>query len=394
MKKHRFALVVFNHEVSVASDLVYCNDENKKKIIDVLKNLAPSGSTNISEALLAGINILNCRDDVTKCRISTIMLITDGLSNTGLSREETLVSLQNITLPLGCVFNTFGFGEDHDSKLLHAIALKTHGVYYYVPSIEFVHKIFGGCVSTVLSCRARKVKVTLNAQDGSRIITLTTPFNISEKKVAKDYEVDIGLMYSGEYKSIIFRLSLRKMDKIIKIHELLKVKVEFLDIMSSEVVQELKKVTIERGSTNSNEKRPSVMDENLNRYLAARSILEAIELANRLMFLQAQEKILTCINDIRTSPSGESPYCLNLIEDLDDCLDCMKDLNSFQMGVHSAHAYASMYYMERSSGVELRKQKKTSQLDIDNYGYLTDSQIEVQYQFYEKAPNYLSMYCK
>jgi len=200
-------------------------------------------------------------------------------------------------------------------------------------------------------------------------------------------------MYSGEYKTIIFRLSLRKMDKIIKKHELLKVNVEFLDIISGEVVQELKELSIERCGNNSNENIPSHMDENLNRYLAARSILEAIELANRLLFLQAQEKILSCIDNIRSSPSGENTYCLNLIEDLEDCRNGMKDLNSFQTGIHSAHAYASMYYMERSSGVELRKQKKTNHLDIA-YGYLTDNQIEVQDQFYEKAPNYLSNYCK
>jgi len=364
-------------------------------VINVLENLTASGSTNISEALMEGIKILNNREEVTKSRISTIMLITDGLSNMGLSRDEMMNSLQNITLPLGCVFNTFGFGEDHDSKLLHAIALKTQGVYYYVPSIEFVHKIFGGCVSAVLSCRARKVKVTITGQDGSRIVSLSTPFKIIEKKLAKEYEVDVGLMYSGEYKSIIFRLSLRKMEKMMKKHSLLKVNVEFLDILSGESVHMNQELFVERLNSNTPEKIPSFLDENLNRYLAARCIIEAIELGSRLQFSQAQAKILDCINNIRSSPSGESLYCRNLIEDLEDCMDGMKDLNSFQTGIHSAHAYASMYYMERSSGVELTKQlkKKSNHLDIA-YGYLTDNQIEVQFQFNEKAPHYLSLYCK
>jgi len=62
------------------------------------------------------------RDESTRQRISTLMLITDGLSNAGLSSDETLDSLDQLTLPAGCVFNTFGIGEDHDSKLLHSIS--------------------------------------------------------------------------------------------------------------------------------------------------------------------------------------------------------------------------------------------------------------------------------
>jgi len=70
----------------------------------------------------------------------------------------------------------------------------------------------------------------------------------------------------------------------------------------------------------------------------------------------------------------------------------MTDSNSFQNGIHSAHAYASMYYMERSSGVEIRKQSVT----IDNiaYRYVTDIQIEGQDQFCQFAPTYLSKYFK
>jgi len=175
------------------------------------------------------------RDESTKHRISTLMLITDGLSNAGLSSEETMSTLENLTLPNGCVFNTFGFGEDHDSKLLHSISLKAQGVYHYISSSEQIHKIFGGCIQSVLTSRARLVKISLQGQDGCRLISIATPFQIYEKVRAKDYDVNVGLMYSGEFKTILFRLSLRKMDKPIQLHALLKVNVQYYEVDSTKI---------------------------------------------------------------------------------------------------------------------------------------------------------------
>jgi len=108
--------------------------------------------------------------------------------------------LQKISIPTGCIFNTFGFGCDHDSKLLHAIALKTQGVYYYIPSQNDINGIFGECIHSILSARACKVRINLSAQDGSRIITLATPFQITQQTVSKEYNIDLGLMHSGEQK--------------------------------------------------------------------------------------------------------------------------------------------------------------------------------------------------
>jgi len=327
-------------------------------------------------------------------------LITDGLSNAGLSSEETLTSLQNLSLPPGCIFYTFGFGEDHDSKLLHAIALKTQGVYEYVPSKEYIHKIFSGCVHAVLSSRARLVKINIQALDGSRIISLATPFQITQKKVAKEYDVNVGLMYSGEFKSILFRLSLRKMENAMRKHPLLKVNVEYHDIENGCVDSISTELFVERLNNNLPDQIPVILDENLNRYQAARAIIESIELGNRLQFSEAQKKIDDCIKSIRKSPSGKRDYCIHLMEDLRDCMNGMQDLGTFQSGVHSAHAYASMYYMERSSGVELRKQlnstmNNNNQNGLDmvmSYGYLTETQMYGQNNISSLSKNLLERY--
>jgi len=389
---HRLALVFFNHKVFVESELAYCNEENKGKFIHILENLQASGSTNISEALYAGNKILLDREESTKNRISTLILITDGLSNTGLSSQEMLSNLDNLTLPLGCVFNTFGFGEDHDSKLLHSIALKAQGVYYYISSSELIHQIFGGCIKSILNSRAKHVKISFQGQDGCRIVKIATPFQANEKVKAKEYDINVGLMYREEFKTILFCLSLRKMNKPMLKHLLLKINVQYYDIDTSSVENIKKELTIERREFSRDQCSPLSLDQNLNRYNSVKSILEAIDLSNRLQFSDAQQKLTECIQKISQSSSGQMNYCYHLMEDLKECRQAMRDSNAFQTGIHIAHSYASMYYMERSSGIEIKKYYETqSEESMQDYGYLTNDQKDLDT---EKTTNLLRKYLK
>jgi len=358
------------------------------KFLTILESIQASGSTNISDALFAGTKILMERDEIMKHRISTLMLITDGLSNAGLSSEETLESLNKLTLPVGCVFNTFGIGEDHDSKLLHSISLKTQGIYYYISSTELIHKIFGGCIQSLLSSTARLVKINFEAHTGSRIIVLATPFQIAEKKKSKDYDINVGLMYSGELKTIVFRLSLNKMEEEVLRHSLLKVKVDYFDIYSNKVETISTQLSIERREYSLESHIPLDLDQNLNRYFAVKAILEAMDLSNRLQFSEAQDRITQCISSITKSSSYNLEDCLNLVDDLKECKLGMMDLNSFQLGMHIAHSYASMYYMERSSGIEIRKRM----LNLSGNAYTPNDQDD----FFEsgKCESLLSKYYK
>jgi len=363
---HRLAVVVFNHEVSVVSPLVNCTDENKVIISEKVKKLQASGSTNINEAIQVGTNILLERGDVE--RISSVLLITDGLSNAGTNFGV------NINIPKNCIFNTFGFGADHDSKFLHKIAFQTQGVYYYVPSKNEINTTFGECIHSILTTRITDIRIKITANDGSRIVTLATPFKIEEKKLTKEYNINLGLMHSGEKKNILMRLSLRKMDKIIRKHKLFNVKVSYYDLKKQRYQLLSRDINIDRAESNYGNI-PTLLDQNLNRYAAAKSIIEAIDLSNNLQFSEAQKKIKECIKSIKSSPTGDSLYSKYIIVDLKECKEGMNDILSFQNGIHTAHALASMHFLERSSGV-LNTLRKGLMVNLDNikeigYGYAT-----------------------
>jgi len=339
-----FSFICFNQEVNVWAELRACTPENKRIMVALSQKLELSGSTNLSGAISAGTAILKKRSSMAQNRISTIMVFTEW----GLAANETVDS--NIAVPNGCSINTFGFGSDHDSKLLNSIALKSQGCYYYVDQPEDLSKTFGNCVKGILSTRAHQIDIRLTAQDGARMVAIATPFKIRENQVAKDYNVKLAMLSAGESKSVLFRLSLRAMQNVVNSHHLLRAEVNYTNTLTGKSEILMANISVIRPAIRVNENIPIILDEQINRYSAATTISESIELSNKLEFILAQIKLKNSIEQIQRSASAHSPFCTRLIEDLLRCQSAMNDSNSYHThgGVHIAHECASIYFMERN----------------------------------------------
>jgi hypothetical protein len=372
-ENHRFTLIVFNHNVQTLVELATMTNENKQRILEILTALEASGSTNMAEALLRGIDILQRRPAHEQSRLSTIMLFTDGLSNRGGATKSTFEVLQETGLPHGCVINTFGYGEDHDSRLLNSIAMRAQGTYYYVQTPEAIAATFGECLAGVLSTHAHSIKVFLRAQDGARVVALATPYPINELKAAKDYDVQQGSLFQGESKSLLCRISLRSMPQPLSRHELMKVGVQYVNALTNQVEQIETSLAITRTVVPLQENIPTILDQHINRYFAATTINEAIELAKQENYNEAQLKLYKLIERIQQSVSANEPYCLDLVKDIRECLCGMRDFKSFATGMHYAQAYSEMYFLERSTGS--RHLFKIQDAERHNgYGYTTVAQ--------------------
>lgn len=377
-----FTLIAFNHEISVLTKLVPCTKDNKTKILEIVKSLIPSGSSKIFNALHAAAEILKDRPGSQKNRISSVLLFTDGLSIGG---SSSLSSISNLELPKGCTLNTFGFGNNQDSRLLHAIALKTQGVYYYVSTEESIPSTLGECIAGILSTRAHSIELGIECKDGARMVTIATPFKIEEKQLAKQYSIKLELLYRGESKSVLFRLSLRSMSQPMNCHHLLNVKVTYINTLTNEAEHLSAPISIVRTSAPVNEKIPLCLDLQLNRYSAASSISEAVDLAKKLDLTQARQKLLSTISMIKKSSSGSEPYCQDVIKDLEECISGMFDRSTFsEIGMHYAHAVASMYFMERSTGLRSRQFCSTGDyIRHFGYGYVTVQQEEESFKAFK-----------
>lgn len=119
----RFNLVTFSTGVSqFRPDLVAATQANLQAASDYVSGLAALGLTNLDAALTTA---LNQTFDITAR--SSIILITDGMPNRGVTEPNTLLS--NIRANNSSDVSIFpvGIGQDVDTNLLNAIASENSG---------------------------------------------------------------------------------------------------------------------------------------------------------------------------------------------------------------------------------------------------------------------------
>jgi len=297
---------------------------------------------------------LKNRDQSEQCRISSVMLFTDGLANAGLRGKQFADLIKEIIVPAGLTINTFGYGVDHDSKMLQKISYSSKGgVYYYIETVESIAMTFGECLAGLLSTVAHNIDVRFIAQDGCRIINFYTKFPIVEHKSVKDFTISMGSMFSMESKSILCKLSLRQMPPTEQ-QSLVQVIVSYTNSLTG-VDQKCETwMNIGRPTTTPLTSMPVQMDKHINRYTAAAAIEEAITKGSGKDFSGAKKQLLEVIQHIENSVSAKSPltshYCDDLVEDMREVALGMENAEAFIPGIHYAHCYATMYFMERSTG--------------------------------------------
>ena len=154
-KNDRLALILFNHESSIFYDLAFMDDKNKKYVLEKINTINATGGTNILSGLEKAIDILKREKDKSdEDRVSSILLLSDGCDNY-LNDIQLANSLKNLTkgLNLSFTLNTFGYGYDHDPKIMNKLANIRDGSFFLVEEYnkisEYFVSVLGGCVSVV-----------------------------------------------------------------------------------------------------------------------------------------------------------------------------------------------------------------------------------------------------
>jgi len=160
----RFGLVSFDHRVKTNTALVSASSD----VARAVKSLRPGGTTNLSGGLFAGLGLL-CAAPAAE-RIRAVLLLTDGLANAGITEEQPLIAATKSLLQgTSTGLYTFGYGSDHNAKLLQAIAGAAgdgKGSYYFIETAEKVVGAFADCLGGLLSVAAQNVVVEVKASAG------------------------------------------------------------------------------------------------------------------------------------------------------------------------------------------------------------------------------------
>ena len=131
-KNDRLALILFENEASIFFDLDYMTDKTKQNLITKIDEIRASGGTDILSGLEEAIEILKKeKENQNGNRVSSIILLSDGCDNekNDIQLGEALKNLtkgQNLSFTL----NTFGYGNDHDPKIMDRLANIRDGSFF------------------------------------------------------------------------------------------------------------------------------------------------------------------------------------------------------------------------------------------------------------------------
>ena len=153
----RIALVLFAQNGKLYYDLNYLNENNKTNIKNLIDQIEARGGTNIASGLEIAVEILKKEKkngDNNEGRSSSVILLSDGCDNY-MDDVQLGEKLKSLTKGEGLSFtlNTFGYGYDHDPKIMNRLANLRDGSFFLVEDYQKVGEYFvsvlGGCITMI-----------------------------------------------------------------------------------------------------------------------------------------------------------------------------------------------------------------------------------------------------
>ena len=208
-------------------------DETKQNLIMKIDDIKASGGTDILSGLEKAIEILKKeKESKNDNRVSSILLLSDGRDN---NKNDIQLgeALKNLTKGenLSFTLNTFGYGNDHDPKIMNRLANIRDGSFFYVENYKKVSEYFvtvlGGCISVI----SKNVKINIKlCNPFCEIIKVFGEENLySHELYPQIFKTELLQLVCG--KEYTFVLELKLDEKKMKADdELLFIEVIYIDI--------------------------------------------------------------------------------------------------------------------------------------------------------------------
>ena len=229
----KIALISYSDGVVVHCDFTLCDDKGKKLLNKHFHSLRAHGCTNISGALFKALSLAMKQPDVT------IVFLTDGLANRGITDHEELLTMTKkiVSDGMNVRIHTIGVGEDHSVDMLQQICLE--GTYTYVETPESTTKAFGSILGSAYSTVFQNLKVEISGKNMNFVDGFGQPLT----------QYDIGDLYAEEKRDLLAKASYAKEGP----YEVTW-KLSGINIVDKNVLDKTVTITIERGEDNTRTK--------------------------------------------------------------------------------------------------------------------------------------------
>ncbi|XP_078153104.1 uncharacterized protein LOC144548299 [Carex rostrata] len=353
-------------------------ESTQTELQNLINDLFPKwDGMNITNGLLMALKILNDRS-VSSGRVGAIMLISGGEEERG---NAAAVSVGNVPV------HTFGFGNDHDPKVLKAIANNSLGGTYSDVHRHNLTLAFSQCLGGLLRVVAQDLTVTISQiKANSTIRQLSTgSYPQSMDKIGGSVTITFGDIYIQEIRKVLVNLHLpsttKKQDADV-------LEVSYTYKFNGELFQaEPKTVTVRRMSrlTAEEQQAPPLVRAEEVRLLIAEAIKQAIDIFDadedadilNANLKSAQDKLENGLLKLEDEDIDELKS--ELRTELKELLNLLHTLATSKM-----HARRFAY----SLLISLATQRQTARGNIGNYQLFSTPAMQ---EFLEEAKNFLKI---
>ena len=204
----RLSIVTFSSSAKVKCQFIRCIPHGKEYLSELIRSLRTEGQTNLWSGLKTGLDMI--RDNSSINRNPAIFLLTDGLPNPYCNRGELFELQQYYERNHKIKVNTFGFGYNLDSQMLHDLSQEHNGTFSFIPDSSMVGTIFVKAMANHLSTSAMNVRLNIQPIDGMEptiskgYLTDTNMYLPKHEELNnKTVVFDIGSMRFGQSYDII-----------------------------------------------------------------------------------------------------------------------------------------------------------------------------------------------
>ncbi|OQR95760.1 hypothetical protein ACHHYP_00047 [Achlya hypogyna] len=365
----RVALVSYDTYVTTDLRLTKMTAAGKTQLASRVEKICAGSCTNLSGGLLAGLDEIQSpirADGDAPNPVQSVLLLTDGHANEGVSTKDGLVSLLEGVLTQNVSLFTFGYGSDHDANLLRQLSDLGRGSYYFVQNLDGVSLAFADCLGGLLSVVAQNIKVDVNAMVHVSIAGLKTKRPVTTITPSASYEIDVGDMYAQEERDILVQLTLDAWPHDAP-QPLVTFNVRYANVITASMETTSSVVSVARPTV--------VTDTTLNADVVAQKhrieTAEALEAAQREAqqgnLRRGQELLMTHKAKMQREVQAlkiEEEECVQqgLFEDLDECCVAMSDTRAYRSrGEQRMASKVQSHWAQRSNDVEV------SALEVQSY---------------------------
>lgn len=142
----RFNVVYFNSVVDKYKDeIIEATEPEFDNATEYIRSLGASGGTNINEALLQGLGMINKNQEA----VPILVFLTDGKPTSGVCSTRDIRENVVISNEQGASIYSLGFGDDLDYEFIEALSLENGGFAISIPDDANARNMMTGFYDTI-----------------------------------------------------------------------------------------------------------------------------------------------------------------------------------------------------------------------------------------------------